>query len=72
MKTLETEQTPTENKVAAQPDAPNILFKHVDPATALRMLDSLDEYDEEEQRETLEYLKRVLDEDRLSDRKLFS
>lgn len=27
--------------------------------------------DEEEQRETWEYLKRALDEDRLSDRKLF-
>ena len=27
--------------------------------------------DTEEQRETMEYLKRVLDEDRLSDRKLF-
>lgn len=30
-----------------------------------------DEADAEEQRETWEYLKRALDEDRLSDRKLF-
>ena len=31
----------------------------------------IDEGDADEQRETLEYLIRVLDEDRLSDRKLF-
>ena len=40
-----------------------------DRVAALRTL--LDD-DESEQRETGEYLKRVLDEDRLSDRKLFS
>jgi hypothetical protein len=36
-----------------------------------RLATVMDIGDEEEQRETWEYLKRVLDEDRLSDRKLF-
>ncbi len=44
-------------------------------AAAIRLLDSwgepTTEDDEAEQRETWEYLKRVLDEDRLSYRKLF-
>ncbi len=42
---------------------------------AIQLLESWctgSEDDVREQRETLEYLKRVLDEDRLSDRKLFS
>lgn len=39
---------------------------------AVHLLRSWHEGDEEEQHETLEYLKRTLDEDRLSDRKLFS
>jgi hypothetical protein len=39
---------------------------------AIHLLRSWCEGDEEEQHETLEYLKRTLDEDRLSDRKLFS
>ena len=41
---------------------------------AINLLDSWCEVDEaqvQEQRETWEYLKKVLDEDRLSDRKLF-
>ncbi|MBW3625212.1 MAG: hypothetical protein KY468_17580 [Armatimonadetes bacterium] len=39
---------------------------------AIRLLQSfIDEGDEEEQRETGEFLMRALDEDRLSDRKLF-
>lgn len=41
---------------------------------AIRLLRSWREYDKEdrqEQKETWEYLKRVLDEDRLSERKLF-
>ncbi len=38
---------------------------------ALEMLDEWDQEDPEEQRETWEYLKRVLDEDRPSYRKLF-
>jgi hypothetical protein len=37
----------------------------------IRVLDSFLEGDAEEQRETWEYLKRVLDEDRPSDQKLF-
>lgn len=36
-----------------------------------QLLDSWREGDEEEQRDTLEYLRKVLDEDRLSNRKLF-
>ncbi len=40
--------------------------------TALQqLLNSWREGDEEEQRDTLEYLRKVLDEDRLSNRKLF-
>jgi hypothetical protein len=39
---------------------------------AIELLNSLLEGDEEEQRETGEYLMKVLDEDRLSYRKLFS
>ncbi len=38
----------------------------------IQLLKSWREGDEEEQRDTLEYLQRALDEDRLSDRKLFS
>jgi hypothetical protein len=38
---------------------------------AIRLLESWCAGDEREQRETWEYLKRALDEDRLSDRKLF-
>ena len=39
---------------------------------AIALLQSwIDEGDEEEMRETGDYLRRVLDEDRLSDRKLF-
>lgn len=37
----------------------------------IAVLDSFNEGDPAEQRETLEYLKKALDEDRLSDRKLF-
>lgn len=36
-----------------------------------QLLNSWREGDEEEQRDTLEYLRKVLDEDRLSNRKLF-
>jgi hypothetical protein len=38
---------------------------------AIELLRSWRQGDEQEQRETLAYLKRALDEDRLSDRKLF-
>ena len=37
----------------------------------IQLLTSWREGDEQEQRETLEYLVQMLDEDRLSDRKLF-
>lgn len=39
---------------------------------ALKMLDEWDHEDPDEQRETLEFLMRALDEDRPSYRKLFS
>ena len=39
--------------------------------SAILLLDSWLNDDEKEQKETFEYLKKVLDEDRLSDRKLF-
>ena len=38
---------------------------------AIKLLQSWREDDEEEQKETWEYLKQALDQDRLSDRKLF-
>ncbi len=38
---------------------------------AIMLLDSWLNDDEKEQKETFEYLKKALDEDRLSDRKLF-
>lgn len=38
---------------------------------AIGLLDSWLEADEDEQKETFDYLRKVLDEDRLSDRKLF-
>jgi hypothetical protein len=38
---------------------------------AIALLDEWRMADDEEQRETWEFLKRALDEDRLSDRKLF-
>lgn len=38
---------------------------------AIKLLQSFREDDEEEQKETWEYLKQALDQDRLSDRKLF-
>ncbi len=42
-----------------------------DPADAIRLLRSLCDGDPDEQRETWEFLRQALDEDRLSDRKLF-
>jgi hypothetical protein len=39
---------------------------------AIKLLQSWREDDEKEQKETWEYLKLALDQDRLSDRKLFS
>ncbi len=45
--------------------------KHQAAIELLRSWREDDEYDEEEQRATWEYLKQVLDEDRLSDRKFF-
>jgi hypothetical protein len=39
--------------------------------TAISLIDSWLEAEEKEQKETFEYLKKVLDEDRLSERKLF-
>lgn len=58
--------------------ASKVLEEHISQAErerrekAIALVQSwIDEGDEEEQRETGEYLIRVLDEDRLSDRKLF-
>lgn len=39
--------------------------------STIGLLDSWFEADESEQKETFDYLRKVLDEDRLSDRKLF-
>ena len=45
---------------------------NTEEAIALLRLWREDKNDEQEQRETWDYLRRVLDEDRFSDRKLFS
>ncbi len=54
---------------------PEDIYVHLPPCdveSAIEFLRFLrEEDDEEEQRETMEYLVRVLDEDRFSDRKLF-
>jgi hypothetical protein len=55
-------------------EAGKFVLPDMDVNQALAMLQSWDveEYPErQEQRETWEYLKKALDEDRLSDRKLF-
>ncbi len=55
-------------KKEKQTQAANLTAKN---NSAINLLDSWLETDEKEQKETFEYLKKVLDEDRLSDRKLF-
>jgi hypothetical protein len=62
-----TAQTPT-----IAEDAKESLLEPKEREIILRALDALLEGDEEEQRETFAYLKKALDEDRLSYRSLFS
>lgn len=50
----------------------NLDTKQQNREQAIKLLRSWREDDEQEQKETWEYLKVALDEDRLSDRKLFS
>ena len=56
---------------------PEELYYNIKPLDVARAVAALETWcnvsaeEAAEQRETLEYLKRVLDEDRLSDRKLF-
>jgi hypothetical protein len=62
--------------LSADAYALDLLEKHLPPKDARAQLVALlqswiDEGDEEEQKETGEYLIQALDEDRLSDRKLF-
>ena len=55
-------------------EAGKFVLPNMDVNQALALLQSWDveeSSEREEQRETWEYLKRALDEDRLSDRKLF-
>lgn len=55
-------------------EAGKFVLPEIDVSQALALLQSWDvegSPEQEEQRETWEYLKRALDEDRLSDRKLF-
>lgn len=53
-------------------EAVRYLLPNTETAKKVTALRSILEDDEEEQRETGEYLLRALDEDRLSSRKLFS
>ncbi len=51
----------------------NIILRPLDVDSVIALMESWEnDPDEAEQRATLAYLKQVLDEDRLSDRKLFS
>ena len=68
--------SPTEKGISADAYALQLLNKHLPPKDYRADLTSLlqewiDGDDVEEQKETGSYLVRVLDEDRLSDRKLF-
>jgi len=56
---------------AQTPDAVSSSHPRQDPQAVIRVLRSWCEDDPDEQRETWEFLRRALDEDRLSDRKLF-
>lgn len=63
--------TDAESMEAGQQAAINQLAKNEEAIQLLRSWRESSEEDQQEQQETWEYLKRVLDEDRLSDRKLF-
>lgn len=68
--------TEKDEALADEPTAPNERAAETElPATdlesAVALLQSWNDEDEQEQRETWEFLKTALDEDRLSDRKLF-
>lgn len=54
-----------------QPIEPQLVIKPCDKDAVIELLRSWCEGDEQEQQETWDYLKRALDEDRLSDRKFF-
>ncbi len=67
-----TEQPPTAERNLTDSSPTNIILKPLDANSVVALLESWEnDPDEDEQRETFAYLKQVLDEDRLSDRKLF-
>jgi type II secretory pathway pseudopilin PulG len=62
----------TKSAATAQSDAVTLREREQRDQAVLQLLQSwVDQGDEEEQRETLAYLKQVLDEDRSSSRRLF-
>lgn len=63
--------TDAENTEAGRQGAIDQMAKNEAAIQLLRSWRESSEEDRQEQQETWEYLKRVLDEDRLSDRKLF-
>lgn len=65
------EDTQTVDSHTDESISPTLTDRQSKIEAAIRLLDSWSEGDEQEQRETWEYLQRSLDEDRLSYRKLF-
>ncbi len=65
-------QPPADERNLTDPSPTNIILKPLDADSVVALMESWEnDPDEAEQRETFAYLKQVLDEDRLSDRKLF-
>jgi hypothetical protein len=58
------------NRVNSQPDRP--IRRRLDPAALSRLLDEWMQGDETEQRETFQFLRQALDEQRPAGYKLFS
>ncbi len=70
---MDADPPPTDEQNLADTSPTNIILKTLNVNSLVALMESWEnDPDENEQRETLAYLKQVLDEDRLSDRKLFS
>lgn len=70
-KVTETDETPAEKSKRRDESAAEMKLPAADAASAIALLQSWCDEDAQEQRETWTFLKIALDEDRLSDRKLF-
>jgi hypothetical protein len=70
-KVIEKDETLAKETKPQDENAAEMELPATNPESAIALLQSWCEEDAEEQRETWEFLKTALDEDRLSDRKLF-